>query len=297
MSDSMGLQFFLGLVGTLLAFGLGKLLFQQLVVQVEDEHQVLVTEFGKLTRILKEPGAHFLWARLNPQCRTYPVSLQRDFRTYSDLHINDQNGTTVLVDLWVEFRIAQPERALFGVENWEETLASGVSHAAMSVLSSLEFKEILAGSVALSERILGELSESGPNWGLVIENIQIRDVGLLPEVSKQLFASVGARLERAKALIEERGRIAISELDAKTAKEVARLKGEARAQYPLELSRVFETMAKSPRVLAAYRQLHRFGRTQPSKTIYFDGFKEGELRAVDAAMLWPNSIDAGPSVS
>jgi len=53
-----------------------------------------------------------------------------------------------------------------------------------------------------------------------------------------MFETVAARLERAKARVEEEGRLNVAMLDAETAAKVAKLIADAKSQYPLALGAV-----------------------------------------------------------
>src|SRR6185436_5444236 len=128
---------------------LGAFLLRGITLEVEDEEAVLVTTFGKLVRTYKEPGLYFLPTKLMPWVKHTRVSLRRDFRRFGDLHVNDARGTTVIVDLWVEFRVADPAKAIFSVADWDRSLQSLVSHAATSILGSRESRETSRASLTL----------------------------------------------------------------------------------------------------------------------------------------------------
>jgi hypothetical protein len=57
---------------------------------------------------------HWMPARMLPWVKLRTVSLRRDFRLFDDVHVNDARGTTLMVDLWLEFRIEDPAKAIFG---------------------------------------------------------------------------------------------------------------------------------------------------------------------------------------
>ena len=128
-------------------------------------------------------------------------------------------------------------------------------------------------------------------WGVKIEQVFLRDVSLLPEVSRQLFGAVAARLDRARAVIEELGRLDVARLEADTAQRVAALVAEAKSQYPLAVGRAFGSMQKNPRVLEAYTTLFGLAQLRPHRTVAFRGFHDGALRSADAAMLSPELMN------
>ena len=188
-----------------------------MTVEVDDEDAVLVTSFGRLVRTLREPGMQWMPARMLPWVSLRTVSLRRDFRLFDDVHVNDARGTTLMVDLWLEFRIEDPAKAIFGVADWDRALQNLVSHAATSILGNREFSQILSDRTELGERLQQDISDETARWGLKIERVFIRNVKLLPEVSRQIFGTI-ARIKFvirnksfARIMTRDRGDLRIAE--------------------------------------------------------------------------------------
>ena len=275
-------------IGLLIGAGLIPLLvllFKRTSVEVDDGEAVLITRFGKLVATLKTPGYHALFERVFPWVKVHHVSLRRDFRHFQNLHVNDSRGTTVIVDLWLEFRVDDPERALFHVADWNASMHNLVSHAATSILGNREFKEILCDRTELGTILQHDVGIETQRWGVRVELVFIRNVSLLPDVSRQIFETIATRLERAKADIDESGRLAAAELEAKTSVQIASLVADAKGQYPLAVGRAFEELEQRPEVFEAYNALYDLSLLRPHRTIAFRGFDAGELRATDSAMM------------
>jgi regulator of protease activity HflC (stomatin/prohibitin superfamily) len=275
----IGLALGVGLIPALVLFIRGTTVF------VEDEEAVLITSFGKLIATFKNPGMHVLPTKLMPWMKHTRVSLRRDFRHFKDVHVNDSRGTTVIVDLWVEFRVEDPAKAIFSVTDWDHALQNLVSHAATSILGSREFREILCDRTELGELLTKDIAAETDAWGVAIELVFIRNVSLLPEVSRQMFQTIAARLERAKADIEESGRLDVAQLEADTAKRVATLVAEAKGQYPAAVGRALGEIKSRPALFDSYNELYELSLVRPHRTISFRGFGDGEIRAADAAMV------------
>ena len=282
MTSILSWPLIVGLAVGLGALPLQALLLRAITVSVEDETAVLITRFGRLARTLRRPGLHLVPSRLLPWVRIVRASLRRDFRHFPEVHVNDARGTTIMVDLWLEFRMVEPDKALFGVADWDRSLQNLVTHAATSILGTREFSEILGHRLELGELLEAELAAETARWGIRLERALISKLGLLPSVSRQIFESVAARLERARAAIEERGRLDVAELEARTSVQVARYVGEAKGQYPLAVGEALGAL--DPEVLRAYTELHELAQVRPHRTVAFRGFG-AELKAVEAAML------------
>jgi regulator of protease activity HflC (stomatin/prohibitin superfamily) len=263
------------------------LLLRALCVQVEENAAVLVTRFGKLVRTIDRPGLHFLPARVLPWVGTRAVSRRRDGRRFSGVAVNDARGTTVTLDLWLELRIVDPVRVTFAVDDWEKALPHLVARAATAVLANREFQEILGAHDELAALLRADIDAQTAPWGLGIAAVLIRDVHILPGVAREMLATINARLERARAEIEERGRLAVAALDADTSADIAALVAEARAQYPLAIGRALAELHQHPQVHAAYTQLYALSLLRPHRTVAFRGFDGADMRAADAAMLFP----------
>ena len=263
-------------------------------VQVDDEEAVLITRFGKLARVLREPGWHTLADRFLPWVKLQRVSLRRDFREFPSIHINDARGTSVVIDLWLEFRVTDPAKAIYAVADWDRALQNLVTHASTSILGNREFQEILCDRDELGVLLHKEMADECERWGIEVDQLYIRNVSLLPEVSRQVLETIAARLERAKADIEEEGRQRVALLEAQTSAKVAARVAEAKGQYPAAVGRALHQLRDKPAVLTAYNELYELSLLKPGRVIAFHGFnhENGEVRAVDAAMLAPPQTHA-----
>jgi regulator of protease activity HflC (stomatin/prohibitin superfamily) len=287
MTSSDILQLALGVALVLLVIPLGIMLLRAVTIQVEDEEAVLVTHFGRLVQTFRKPGLHVHLAKSLPWTDHQRVSLRRDFRHFKNVHVNDARGTTVIVDLWLEFRVTDPAKAMFSVADWNRSLTNLVAHAATSILGSREFRQILNDRTELGTLLQHDISQETQRWGIEIENVFIRNVSLLPEVSRQMFETIAARLERAKAHVDELGRLQVAQLEADTSMRVADLVAEAKGQYPIAIGRALGALKRKPALFKAYNELYDLSLVRPHRTVTFRGFAEGELRAADAAMIVP----------
>lgn len=255
------------------------------LVEVEDEHAVLLTRFGRHVETLRAPGAHLRLEKLLPWVKAHPVSLARDFRLFTNVHVNDVKGATVLVDLWVELRVVDPVKARFAVEDWNHALQSLITYAATAILSERDFQSILHDRTELGEALLREVAPESQRWGVSVERAFVRNVSLLPELARHVFQTVAARIERAKAVVEERGHIDAARVEAEAELRCASLVAEAKAQYPLAVGRGLKALRDDPPAYAAYQQLYALAQLRPGRTVTFLGFGADAPRAVDAAML------------
>lgn len=285
-----------GAASSLVGFTLIGVAAKAVTVAVEDEHVVVVTSFGKQVAKFDKPGLQVMPTRWLPWVKVHEVSLARDYRIIHELHLNDARGTTVSVDLWMEQRVVNAEKFLFATEDAEQATQNVVVHAAMSLLGGRDFQRILDDQSDLGRQLQKEVSAETERWGISVEQVFVRNVTLLPEVSQQVFGTVAARLERARAVLVEKGRLDAAQLEADTAKKVATLVATAKSQYPLAVGRALERLKKSPKVFEAYNELYELSQVRGARTVAFRGFDGKDVRALDAAML-PDPAAGQPAKS
>jgi regulator of protease activity HflC (stomatin/prohibitin superfamily) len=272
----------MGLLSIIILFGTTYWLFNKLTLQVREQSESVLLSFGKLEKKFTKSGLHWVPQKIFPWVNTISVSKQIDHRTYKSIQVNDRFGTTVVVDLWIEFRISEPYRALFSVENWEEVLQSVVVHSTASILCSQTVNEILKHRTELSEQLKASIALETERWGISLLGAMIQNIGLLPEISKQFFQSVAARIERTTAFIQEEGRLNVARLDASTAHRIAEMNGLARSQLPIEISNFYQSLAADPMLLKKFQEYWELINLDPRKTVTFSGFSEHPLAVVEA---------------
>ncbi|MFO0678514.1 MAG: SPFH domain-containing protein [Polyangiaceae bacterium] len=276
----------------LLGFGIGSLFFPILglafrafTVEVEDGEARLLTRWGKLVTVLRTPGLHVVVDKILPWVGVGAVSLRRDFLEFDELHVNDSRGTTLVVDLWVEYRIVDPAKAKFAVVDWQSALRAIVAQAVTSTLGSRDFHDILHDKAELGSLVSEAIAPEIGRWGLSVDVVRLKNVNLLPDVARQVFDAVSARLERAKAEIEEYGRVKVAKVDAEADVRVAELVARAKGHYPEAVGRALENLAATPEVHEAYNELYALSLVRPHRTVAFRGFSNDEVKSIEAAML------------
>jgi regulator of protease activity HflC (stomatin/prohibitin superfamily) len=255
----------------------GVFLFKRLAVTTPEGHEVLQLRFGKLEQRWTEPGLVGAMKRIIPWHNWITVSRQWDERIYRAIETNDNQGTIVQVDLRVTFKIADSNKALFAVDDWEGALESTALHEAAAQLAGRDRALFLRSSPELSALLTKAVSEDMVSYGIVIHDVRIANVEFRPEVTRQMFEAVAAKLEVAKAENEERGRTDAALLLARTEQRVADLEARAKTESLKAVGRAYEVLRKRPEVFEAYTRLYRLSQLDPSRVVSFDGFVDGEL--------------------
>lgn len=296
------LDYLLGIIAGALVIPIFAVLFKCFFLQVKNETNILVCRFGKLVKVITKPGLHFQIDRMMPWMKFIAVSLKKDFRCIEEIHVNDLSGTTLIIDLWYEFKIHSPVKAAFHIESIEKFMNSIVISTTTSILGTFEFKYILENRDKVNEILLHEIKARLQIWGIHLEVLFLSRFSPLSEISKQLFDTISAQLEKTKADIEENGRLAVQLLEAQTTAKISELLAEAKGQYSLSVSAAYQEISKNLEVFDAYKKLYKLSLQKPHRMVSFQGFAANELSPLDAAMsVFPAAEDvsygAVPKVS
>lgn len=256
---------------------------------------LLVLRFGKLANRVDDPGLHFLVDHGLPWVRTVRVSRRLQSLLLRDIEVHDVGGTELGVDVFVEYRITDPVKATFAIDDLTRALENVVSHGVITVLGVRQVGEILRDSGGLGDAIRRELEPETAPWGVVVHRVLLRQIRPSLMANEQFLGEIAAKLEKVKARIEEEGRQAVALLHARTSAEVAVRVAQARGQYPRAVGTAYAAIRSDREVYEAYRELHELVLLRPGHTIAFRGFEPGEIKAQEAAFLDAPALQAVPA--
>jgi len=259
--------------------------FKFFIIEVKDNENVIVVKHGKLATLIKTAGPHIIWDHFLPWTKCIFVSLKKKFYIIENIHVNDVKGTTMTLDLFVEYKIKDPLKAVFQIDNYKQSMINLITHSSTAYLSHQDFEHIIKDREELCACILSDLVQDFERWGIVVENLFIKQVRIPEEVAQQIFDKIAARLNHEKAKIEEMGQIASATLSAQTEVKIAELNAKAKAQYPIAIGAAYEKLKKDQDVLCAYQKLYELSLIRPHRTIAFSGFSEHELTPDSASMM------------
>lgn len=133
------------------------------------------------------------------------VDVRRRLAVVSAQEVLTSDSVQLRVSLLVAFRVIDAPRALREVESYEGELHVAAQLALRAVVGEATADELLAQRLGLGERLTAIVAERGPELGLEVISVEVRDV-MLPADLRQGFADVlRARAEGQAALERARG--------------------------------------------------------------------------------------------
>ncbi len=208
---------------------------------VPQAHCVVIERFGKFSRIQRE-GLHFklpfiehvkhveAWGP-HANKRAYLIELTEQQTNTPTRHTHTKDNVSVATNASVYWRIVDPRRALYEIDNLPAAVADIALNALRSNIGTLELDAVLSERARLNERIAAELSETAAKWGIQFTRVEIQEITTTDETARVMAQQMDAERKRRAAIAEAEGRamaevrVAQAERDAM----VLRAEGHAKA--------------------------------------------------------------------
>ena len=210
--------------------------------QVRETESALLMTFGEATSKseITEPGWYFKW----------PAPIQRVYKFDSRMRVFEAElGETptkgvvpIIVNTYVVWKIAEPLKffnAVKTVKKAEEFLRSQINNTQNNVIGQYNFSDFVNSDKSrirfeeIQARMLTDLQQAvRDDYGIEIKTLGIKQLKVSEDVSKDVFARMGAeRNRRTAATIAEGNAESVKiKSDANLKKEVLLVAAEARAK-------------------------------------------------------------------
>ena len=254
--------------------------------------------FGTVKGVLKEPGLHFLWAKLGPSAlivnwlgRCYEVDLRLDQEYLRSQAVNSEEGAPMGIGIWYEMQVKEPESFLFKNADPKGSLRANVANAAVRCLSNMKLGDMLETRHQMSQAVRTEVDPKARDWGYVVGSVYIRKVHFRDtQMIRQIEEKVVNRLRQVTSAIKQDGVNQVSIIKSTAERQAAIEFARAVAQRPLIVGQALQKISADEEVMEAMYSLLEYQKLLASdaKVTLLPPGSRGELLApLIAAQLTP----------
>ncbi len=184
------------------------------------ERGVLFT-MGKFSGI-KEPG----WRIVIP---IFQQLKKVDMRTKA-VDVPQQQAITkdnisVGVNAVIYYKVEDAAKAILNVEDFYYAMSQLAQTTMRNVVGEVELDELLAGREKISEKIKNIVDKASDEWGIKVENVELKDVIIPEEMERTIAKQAEAEREKRAVIIKAEGEKIAAENMAKAAKILAETPG------------------------------------------------------------------------
>jgi regulator of protease activity HflC (stomatin/prohibitin superfamily) len=171
------------------------------------------------------------------------------------------DNISVTVNAVIYYKVANSENAILKVENFYYAMSQLAQTTMRNVIGEVELDELLAGREKLSEKIRQIVDVKSDEWGIKVDNVELKDVSLPAEMERTIAKQAEAEREKRAVIIKAQGEVMSAENMAKAAEILGSQNGALHLRtlqslndlssdqsntvifaVPLEILRAFERM-------------------------------------------------------
>jgi regulator of protease activity HflC (stomatin/prohibitin superfamily) len=191
------------------------------VRQINQYEKGVKFTFGKFTSIM-EPG----WRLILPIFQSYQ---KVDVRVKA-VDVPDQNAITrdnvsVKVNAVIYYKVSDAPKAIIEVEDFRYAISQYAQTTMRNIVGEVTLDELLSSRDKIAERIREIVDKETDAWGLKVNNVELKDVSLPPEMERTIGKQAEAEREKRAVIINSEGELAASENISKAAKQLSTTPG------------------------------------------------------------------------
>lgn len=176
---------------------------------------------GKFTSVM-EPGWRLVW----PVIQHYQ---KVDVRTKA-VDVPDQNAITrdnvsVRVNAVIYYKVSEAEKAVIEVEDFRYAISQYAQTTMRNIVGEVTLDELLSSRDKIADRIREIVDKETDAWGLKVQNVELKDVSLPPELERTIGKQAEAEREKRAVIINSEGELAASQNIAKAAEMLSATPG------------------------------------------------------------------------
>jgi len=216
----------------------------------------------------KGPGLFFIIPGLD---KIRKVNLQTQAVPVASQQVITKDNVTVAVDAVAYFRVRDPVASVIKIQNWFNAAQLVAQTSLRSIIGRHELDQLLGERDRINIELKTALDEQTETWGVQVDLVEIRDVGLPEQMQRAMARQAEAERERRAKVIAADGEFQASErlaqaadamnnnpgaMQLRTLQTMAEIATERNSTIifpiPVEILSIFEGLAE------------RFGPTRPS---------------------------------
>jgi len=163
---------------------------------------VIVERIGKYHRTMRS-GLNFIIPFVD---RVVSTTTSKDIiLSLGKVDAISKDNAVVLADALIVIRVNEPEKAIYGVENYQRSTAMLAAAALRSKLGSLTLDEALTSRDAIKTNIQESIRSELEDWGLLLRGVEVQEITPSKSMIEAMEAQAAAERARKAAVTRAEG--------------------------------------------------------------------------------------------
>jgi regulator of protease activity HflC (stomatin/prohibitin superfamily) len=129
-----------------------------------------------------------------------------------------KDNVPVTVNAVIYYRVSSAEKAVIEVEKYDYAVSNFAQTTMRNIVGESSLDEILADRDRIANRIREIVDKETDAWGIVVNNVELKDVFLPESMERMIARQAEAEREKRAVIINAEGEVAAAENVAKAAK-------------------------------------------------------------------------------
>lgn len=184
----------------------------------------IVQRLGKYHQTL-EPGLNFIIPYVDNVA--YKITTKDIVLDIPSQEVITRDNVVIIANAVAYINIVHPERAVYGIENYEQGIRNLVQTSLRSIIGDMDFDNALSSRDQIKAALKMSISDDIADWGITLKTVEIQDISPSPTMQMAMEEQAAAERQRRATVIKADGQrqAAIAEADGRL--EASRRDAEA----------------------------------------------------------------------
>ncbi|MGL5251533.1 MAG: SPFH domain-containing protein [Moraxella sp.] len=184
----------------------------------------IVQRLGKYHQTL-EPGLSFIIPYVDDVA--YKVTTKDIVLDIPSQEVITRDNVVIIANAVAYINIVHPERAVYGIENYEQGIRNLVQTSLRSIIGDMDFDSALSSRDQIKAALKMSISDDIADWGITLKTVEIQDISPSPTMQMAMEEQAAAERQRRATVTKADGQrqAAIAEADGRL--EASRRDAEA----------------------------------------------------------------------
>jgi regulator of protease activity HflC (stomatin/prohibitin superfamily) len=180
---------------------------RSILIVVPEYERGVFFRFGRIIAGAKGPG---IIVRIPGVDRVVKVNLRVEVVDIPAQAVISKDNVTLQVDAVVYFQVADPVKAIIGVDNFRFASQRVAMTSLRSIIGRFELDELLAHREQVNTELRQVIDQATEVWGVVVRQVEVRDITLPDQLLRAMARQAEAERERRAKVIAATGELEAS---------------------------------------------------------------------------------------
>jgi len=192
---------------------------------VPQGYKWVVQRLGKYDRSLS-PGLNFTIPYI--ETVAYKVTTKDIVLDIPSQEVITRDNVVIIANAVAYINILAPEKAVYGVEDYELAIRNLVQTALRSIVGEMSLDDALSSRDQIKTKLKSSISDDIADWGIALKTVEIQDINPSPTMQKAMEEQAAAERARRATVTRADGQKQAAILEADGRLEASRRDAEAK---------------------------------------------------------------------